>query len=43
MQLKPILASLRHHKLTALLLMLQVAFSCAIVTNAVFLIVQRVQ
>ena len=43
MQLKPILASLRHHKLTALLLALQVAFSCAIITNAVFLIVQRVQ
>lgn len=43
MQLKPILASLKHHKLTALLLVLQVAFSCAIITNAVFLIVQRVQ
>ncbi len=43
MQMKPILASLRHHKLTALLLVLQVAFSCAIVTNAVFLIAGRVQ
>ena len=43
MQLKPILASLKHHKLTALLLVLQVAFTCAIITNAVFLIVQRVQ
>ena len=43
MQLQPILASLKHHKLTALLLVLQVAFSCAIITNAVFLIVQRVQ
>lgn len=43
MQLKPILASLKHHKLTALLLALQVAFSCAIITNAVFLIAQRVQ
>ena len=43
MQLKPILASLKHHKLTALLLVLQVAFSCAIITNALFLIVQRVQ
>ena len=43
MQLKPILASLKHHKLTALLLVLQVAFTCAIITNAVFLIAQRVQ
>lgn len=43
MQLKPILVSLKHHKLTALLLVLQVAFSCAIITNAVYLIVQRVQ
>jgi len=43
MQLNPILAALKHHKLTALLLVLQVAFTCAIVTNAVFLIVQRVQ
>ena len=38
----PMLSSLRHHKLTALLLMLQVAFTCAIVCNAAFLIVQRV-
>ncbi|MBB6184111.1 ABC transporter permease [Oleiagrimonas soli] len=43
MQLQPILASLKHHKLTALLLMLQVAFTCAIITNAVFLIAQRIQ
>ncbi len=43
MQLKPILASLKHHKLTAVLLVLQVAFTCAIITNAVFLIAQRVQ
>jgi putative ABC transport system permease protein len=33
---------LRKHKLTATLLALQVAFTCAIVCNAVFLIVQRV-
>ncbi|HEX7340869.1 MAG TPA: FtsX-like permease family protein [Rhodanobacteraceae bacterium] len=43
MQIQPILAALRHHKLTALLLAAQVAFTCAIVTNAVFLIVQQVQ
>jgi putative ABC transport system permease protein len=40
---RPILATLRHHRLTSLLLMLQVAFTCAIVCNAVFLVVQRVQ
>jgi putative ABC transport system permease protein len=43
MQLRPILSSLRHHKLTAMLLTLQVAFTCAIVCNAAFLIAQRTQ
>ncbi len=43
MQLRPILSSLRHHKLTAILLTLQVAFTCAIVCNAAFLITQRVR
>ena len=43
MQIRPILATLRHHKLTALLLTLQVAFTCAIVCNVAFMIVQRVQ
>ncbi len=43
MQLRPIFASLRHHKLTALLLTLQVAFTCAIVCNVVFMIANRVQ
>lgn len=42
MEIRPILAALRHHKLTATLLILQVAFTCAIVCNAVFLIVQRI-
>lgn len=42
MQIGPIIATLRQHKLTAALLALQVAFTCAIVTNAVFLIAQRV-
>ncbi|TPG47758.1 FtsX-like permease family protein [Rhodanobacter glycinis] len=42
MQLRPILSSLRHHKLTALLLMLQVALTCAIVCNVVFMIANRV-
>ncbi|MGH8145402.1 MAG: ABC transporter permease [Rhodanobacteraceae bacterium] len=42
MQIRPIIATLHKHKLTATLLALQVAFTCAIVCNAVFLIVQRV-
>ncbi|HEX5340481.1 MAG TPA: FtsX-like permease family protein [Gammaproteobacteria bacterium] len=43
MQLGPIISTLRHHKLTAALMILQVAFTCAIVCNAVFLIVQRIE
>ncbi|MGH8506287.1 MAG: ABC transporter permease [Stenotrophobium sp.] len=43
MHLQPILASLRHHKLTAIMLMLQVALTCAIVCNVVFMIVGRVE
>jgi putative ABC transport system permease protein len=43
MQLRPILSTLRRHRLTATLLILQVAFTCAIVCNVVFLVAQRVQ
>lgn len=43
MDIFPILSTLRRHKLTAGLLMLEVAFTCAIVANAVFLIGQRMQ
>lgn len=43
MQIRPIVSALRRHKLTSFLLMLQVAFTCAIVCNAVFLIAQRTQ
>lgn len=43
MEIRPILATLRKHKLTAILLMLQVACTCAIVTNVAFMIVRRVQ
>jgi putative ABC transport system permease protein len=38
----PILATLRRHKITALLIVLEIALTCAIVCNAVFLIAQRV-
>ncbi|HET6431741.1 ABC transporter permease [Dyella sp.] len=41
MEILPILATLRRHKITAALLILQIALTCAIVCNAVFLISQR--
>jgi putative ABC transport system permease protein len=43
MDIRPILATLRKHKLTAILLTLQVAFTCAIVCNVAFMIVHRGQ
>ena len=43
MELRPILSTLRRHKLTACLLILEIALTCAIVCNAVFLIGQRLQ
>ena len=43
MDILPILATLRRHKLTAWLLILEIALTCAIVCNAVFLISQRLQ
>ncbi len=42
MQLRPILSTLRRYKLTATLLTLQVAFTCAVVCNVVFMIANRV-
>ena len=43
MEIRPILSTLRRHKLTAILLTLQVAFTCAIVCNVAFMIMHRVQ
>ncbi|HEY9512258.1 MAG TPA: ABC transporter permease, partial [Rhodanobacter sp.] len=43
MDILPILSTLRRHKLTACLLILEIALTCAIVSNAVFLIGQRLQ
>ncbi|AKN99700.1 FtsX-like permease family protein [Xanthomonas oryzae pv. oryzicola] len=40
--LRPILSSLGHHRLTAGLLALQVALTCAFVTNAMYLITDRI-
>jgi len=42
MQIRPILSTLGHHKLTAVLLTLQVAFTCAIVCNVVFMVANRI-
>ncbi|MBE1158846.1 ABC transporter permease [Dyella acidiphila] len=41
MDIRPILFTLRKHKLTCCLLVLQIAFTCAIVCNTIFLIGQR--
>lgn len=43
MEIRLILAALRRHKLTTALLVLQVAFTCAIVTNVAFLIVRHLE
>lgn len=43
MDLMPILSTLKRHKIAAGLIVLQIALTCAIVSNALFLISQRVQ
>lgn len=43
MQLLPILSTLRRHKTAATLIILEIAVTCAIVCNAVFLIGERLQ
>ena len=43
MELRPILSTLRRHKTTAWLLILEIALTCAIVCNAVFMIGNRLQ
>jgi putative ABC transport system permease protein len=42
MQLRPILSTLSRHKTAALLIVLEIALTCAIVCNAVFLIANRI-
>ena len=42
MAIRPILSTLRRHKTTALLVVLEIALTCAIVCNAVFLVIQRI-
>ena len=43
MDVLPILSTLRRHKTAASLIVLQIALTCAIVCNALFLIVQRLE
>ncbi|OOG59834.1 FtsX-like permease family protein [Rhodanobacter sp. C03] len=43
MDILPILSTLRRHKITAWLLILEIALTCAIVCNAVFLVSQRLE
>ncbi|MEO8802338.1 MAG: FtsX-like permease family protein, partial [Rudaea sp.] len=42
MQIRPILASLRKHRIPALLIVLEIALACAVLCNAVFMIAQRI-
>jgi putative ABC transport system permease protein len=43
MDIRPILMTLRRHKLTACLLVIQIALTCAIICNGIFLIDQRLE
>lgn len=41
MEIRPILSTLQRHKTAAALIVLEVALSCAIISNALFLIGDR--
>jgi putative ABC transport system permease protein len=43
MDIRPILSTLRRHKTAAALIVLEIALSCAIICNAVFLIGERIE
>jgi putative ABC transport system permease protein len=43
MEIRPILSSLRRHRTAAALIVLEIALSCAIVCNALFLVSQRIE
>ena len=43
MQIQPVLAALRKHRLATVLIALEIALACAVLCNACFLIVSRVQ
>jgi putative ABC transport system permease protein len=42
MEIRPILASLRKHRIPALLIVLEIALACAVLCNAVFMISKRI-
>src|SRR5437763_16510630 len=43
MDLRPILSTLRRHKIASSLIVLEIALSCAIICNALFLVGNRVE
>lgn len=43
MQIRPILAALRRHRIATFLIALEIALACAVLCNACFLIVNRIQ
>ena len=43
MQIKPILAALRKHRLATLLIVMEIALACAVLCNACFMIAHRLQ
>ena len=43
LQLRPILSTLRRHRTAALLIVIEIALTCAIICNAVFLIANRIE
>ncbi|NII12036.1 FtsX-like permease family protein [Oleiagrimonas sp. C23AA] len=43
MHIRHILAALRHHRIAALLITLEIAFSCAVICNALFVISTRLE
>ncbi|MDE2278066.1 MAG: hypothetical protein KGK04_00620, partial [Xanthomonadaceae bacterium] len=43
MELRPILATLRKHRIPAVLIVLEIALACAVLCNAVFMISLRVR
>ncbi|HJP97565.1 MAG TPA: hypothetical protein VJ862_03280, partial [Rhodanobacteraceae bacterium] len=42
MDIQPIFAALRKHKIPAILIVLEIALACAVLCNAVFMISQRI-
>ena len=43
MEIRPILSTLRRHKTAAVLIVLEIALTCAILCNALFLVAQRLE